>query len=46
MVEKKDSNFEEYPELISPAPVLRQWFIKSSLEKIEDHYDISGKEVT
>lgn len=42
MEEKKP---EEYPELISPAPVLRQWLIKSSSEKIQEHYNLSEKEV-
>ena len=42
MEEKKQ---EEYPELVSPAPVLKQWFIKSSSEKIQDHYTISEKDV-
>ena len=42
MVDKKT---EDYPDLISPAPVLRQWFIKSSSEKIQDQYVLAEKDV-
>jgi hypothetical protein len=42
MVDKKQ---DDYPDLFSPAPVLKQWFIKSSSEKIQDHYVLSEKEV-
>lgn len=45
MVERKSR--EDYPELVSPAPVLRQWFIKSSSsDKIENHYILSEKDVS
>ena len=43
MVEKNQEGY--YADLMSPAPVLRQWFIKSSNDKIEDQYRFSEKEV-
>lgn len=41
MVEK----YEDYIDLVSPAPVLRNMLIKSSVEKIDDNYKILESEV-
>jgi len=43
MVEKNKES--DWTDLLSPAPVLRQWFIKSSVDKITDQYQFSEKEV-